>query len=156
MASVSLTRSFRDQTFLTPVPPLTPALSQRPAPPLDEIRRRRQEYVDTLKELMRAPDGNYVEGFTLPGHSRPPTPVPKKGEFERNNPLSLDEEVHNSHPALLNLSLTLIIRILGNNGLNTWICARPSYKTYNARKYNLSYEIGILKIGQVSGTIILS
>ena len=84
------------QTFLTPAPPLTSELSSRPVPPLAEVQRHRQEYVDTLKELMRAPDGNYEEGFMLPGHSRPPTPVPKQGEFEKNNPLSLDAEVPQS------------------------------------------------------------
>jgi hypothetical protein len=47
---------------------------------------------------MRAPDGNYAEGFTLPGQSRPPTPIPKQGEFEKNNPLSLDAEVIRPSP----------------------------------------------------------
>ena len=61
--------------------------------PLTEVRRRRQEYVAALKEVMQAPDGNYAEGFILPGQSRPPTPVLKQGAFEKNNPLSLDEEV---------------------------------------------------------------
>jgi hypothetical protein len=48
---------------------------------------------------MQAPDGNYEPGFTLPGQSRPPTPTEKqkRGEFERNNPLSLDEQVCRSH-----------------------------------------------------------
>ena len=92
---------------MTPVPPLTSELSPRPIPPLSEVRRRREEYVDALKELMRAPDGNYAEGFTLPGQSRPPTPIPKQGEFEKNNPLSLDAEVFrpplSEHSRQLNL-----------------------------------------------------
>ncbi|KAG8867855.1 hypothetical protein FRC20_004674 [Serendipita sp. 405] len=86
-------RSLAWKTLLTPVPPLTDELSTRPIPPLDEVRRQREIYVELLKEVMRAPDGNYEEGFILPGQSRPPTPTPtRRGEFERNNPLSLDEQ----------------------------------------------------------------
>ncbi|KIM28970.1 hypothetical protein M408DRAFT_8402 [Serendipita vermifera MAFF 305830] len=85
-------RSLAWKAFLTPVPPLTSELSPRPIAPLTEVRRRRLEYVAALKQVMQAPDGNYAEGFTLPGQSRPPTPVPKQGAFEKNNPLSLDEE----------------------------------------------------------------
>lgn len=81
------------QTFLTPVPPLTSELSTRPIPPLSQVRRRREEYVEALKVVMQAPDGNYEPEFTLPGQSRPPTPTEKSGEYSRNNPLSLDEEV---------------------------------------------------------------
>lgn len=81
------------QAFLTPVPPLTSELSPRPIAPLTEVRRGRQAYVAALKEVMQSPDGNYAEGFTLPGQSRPPTPVPRQGAFEQNNPLSLDEHV---------------------------------------------------------------
>jgi TBC1 domain family protein 5 len=63
--------------------------------PLNEVRRARVAYTEALKTVMQAPDGNYEPGFTLPGQSRPPTPTEKqkRGEFERNNPLSLDEQV---------------------------------------------------------------
>jgi TBC1 domain family protein 5 len=43
---------------------------------------------------MRAPDGSYEDGFVVPGS----TTSPKKNErtaadLEKNNPLSLDDEV---------------------------------------------------------------
>ncbi|CAG7846481.1 SubName: Full=Related to molybdenum cofactor biosynthetic protein {ECO:0000313/EMBL:CCA66895.1} [Serendipita indica DSM 11827] len=85
-------RSLAWKALLMPAPPLTTELSQHPVPPLAEIRRRRDLYVDVLRDLMQAPDGNYEEGFILPGHSRPPTPALKTGTFEKNNPLSLDEQ----------------------------------------------------------------
>ena len=44
---------------------------------------------------MRAPDGSYEAGFTLPGETEAlPTVKQQKGDWERNNPLSLDEEVN--------------------------------------------------------------
>ncbi len=43
---------------------------------------------------MRAPDGSYEAGFTLPGETEAlPTVKQQKGDWERNNPLSLDEKV---------------------------------------------------------------
>ena len=62
---------------------------------------------------MQAPDGNYEEGFVLPGQSRPPTPNLKTGTFEKNNPLSLDEQVRN---ALVSRPRSNDYRILGSDG----------------------------------------
>lgn len=43
---------------------------------------------------MRAPDGSYDESFLLPRQVKPPTPVAKPEiDWEKNNPLSLDEQV---------------------------------------------------------------
>ncbi len=45
-------------------------------------------------EKMRAPDGGYEEGFTIPGSGASPTRSEKAGgNLEKNNPLSLDNEV---------------------------------------------------------------
>lgn len=63
-------------------------------PPLDSLRASRKEYTKLLLEKMRAPDGSYEDGFVIPGS----TTSPKRNErnaadLEKNNPLSLDDEV---------------------------------------------------------------
>lgn len=65
---------------------------------------------------MQAPDGNYEDGFTLPGQSRPPTPTPSGEAFERNNPLSLDEQVREPTMLLIATAYRLLFRIPGSNG----------------------------------------
>lgn len=43
---------------------------------------------------MRAPDGSYEEGFTVPGCSELPRPSEDEtANLQRNNPLSLHEDV---------------------------------------------------------------
>lgn len=42
---------------------------------------------------MRAPDGSYEEGFIAPGGEKLPTRTVQPGNLERNNPLSLHDEV---------------------------------------------------------------
>ena len=81
-----------------------------------------------LMEKMRAPDGGYEEGFTVPGTGEvPPRTEKGGGNLEKNNPLSLHDEV----------SLTFLIRpcgdpryprIHGGNGLLLPSCGRQSYK----------------------------
>jgi hypothetical protein len=42
---------------------------------------------------MRAPDGSYEDGFVAPGGEKTPARTSQPGNLERNNPLSLDDEV---------------------------------------------------------------
>lgn len=42
---------------------------------------------------MRAPDGSYEEGFIPPGGEKLPARTVLPGNLERNNPLSLHDEV---------------------------------------------------------------
>lgn len=42
---------------------------------------------------MRAPDGSYEDGFVAPGGEKTPARTLQPGNLERNNPLSLDDEV---------------------------------------------------------------
>jgi hypothetical protein len=42
---------------------------------------------------MRAPDGSYEDGFIAPGGERIPARTVQPGNLERNNPLSLHDEV---------------------------------------------------------------
>lgn len=61
---------------------------------LDNLKSNRKRYTDLLLDKMRAPDGGYEEGFTVPGLSTSPKRVSKPDiNLERNNPLSLHNEV---------------------------------------------------------------
>lgn len=42
---------------------------------------------------MRAPDGSYEDGFVAPGGEELPARASQPGNLERNNPLSLHDEV---------------------------------------------------------------
>lgn len=42
---------------------------------------------------MRAPDGSYEDGFVVPGGEQLPARTVQPGNLERNNPLSLHDEV---------------------------------------------------------------
>jgi hypothetical protein len=42
---------------------------------------------------MRAPDGSYEDGFIAPGGEKLPARAVQPGNLERNNPLSLHDEV---------------------------------------------------------------
>lgn len=71
------------------LPPDTPAV-----PPLASIRQSRQKYVDNLLLKMRAPDGSYEDGFVVPGSTNSPKRADRAAaDLEKNNPLSLDDEV---------------------------------------------------------------
>lgn len=61
--------------------------------PVEPLRVSRKNYVELLLEKMRAPDGSYEEGFSVPGSSTPPKSNKKASNLETNNPLSLHDEV---------------------------------------------------------------
>ena len=64
---------------------------------MGSLRAAREDYRRLLMEKMRAPDGGYEEGFTVPGSSAsPPRTEGSSGNLEKNNPLSLDDEVRSS------------------------------------------------------------
>lgn len=71
------------------MPPDTPAV-----PPLASIRESRKKYVNSLLLNMRGPDGSYEEGFVVPGSISSPKRTDRvAADLEKNNPLSLDDEV---------------------------------------------------------------
>lgn len=54
----------------------------------------RKEYAALLMEKMRAPDGSYEEGLVIPGTGASPPKVEQlRQDLEKNNPLSLDDQV---------------------------------------------------------------
>lgn len=68
------------------------------APPLKPVQVAREAYKTLLMERMRAPDGGYEEGFTVPGlGTSPPRTDKTSGNLEKNNPLSLHDEVGPSY-----------------------------------------------------------
>ncbi|KAH0583932.1 hypothetical protein H2248_009520 [Termitomyces sp. 'cryptogamus'] len=92
-------RSIAWKLFLTSEEPLSPSsLPARSSSLLHILRSSRQNYVNQLREHMRAPDGSYEEGFALPELSTPLTRQPASTEtvinLETNNPLSL----HTANP----------------------------------------------------------
>lgn len=66
----------------------------------------RKQYAQSLVDKMRAPDGSFEDGFTLPGTSQAPERTTKlEGDLDRNNPLSLDDQVCALHFYLEDISL---------------------------------------------------
>ncbi|KAJ7097997.1 RabGAP/TBC [Mycena belliarum] len=78
--------------LLPPDEPLQPL--PEATPPIASIRDSRKKYSSLLLEHMRAPDGSYEEGFTVPGSSSSPQRRASASDLETNNPLSL----HNENP----------------------------------------------------------
>ncbi|KAH7107355.1 RabGAP/TBC [Auriculariales sp. MPI-PUGE-AT-0066] len=85
-------RSLAWKLFMFPGPPLSTPVS--PARLLNELHSFRREYVELLSDKMRAPDGGYEEGFTLPGpgQNQPVKRAKVDLGWETNNPLSLDDQ----------------------------------------------------------------
>jgi len=79
--------------FLIGEPPLTEPPSETPAkPPIEELQKLRREYTTSLLERMRAPDGSYEEGFTVPGVQIDRSTGESSSNLDKNNPLSLHED----------------------------------------------------------------
>ena len=71
------------------MPPDSPAI-----PPVAPIKSARQRYINTMLATMRAPDGSYEEGFAVPGMNVSSLRAERTAaDLEKNNPLSLDDEV---------------------------------------------------------------
>ncbi len=76
-------------------------------------------------EKMRAPDGGYEEGFTVPGSgASPPRTEGSSANLEKNNPLSLHDEVRLSSPGHHGLELIGI-----QNPWREWFAAVELRKT---------------------------
>ncbi len=77
-----------------PDEPLQDVADVEAAPPWKRLRAIREDYRRLLTEKMRAPDGGYEEGFTVPGSgASPPRTEGSSANLEKNNPLSLHDEV---------------------------------------------------------------
>jgi TBC1 domain family protein 5 len=62
--------------------------------PIEAIKRHRKEYVKLMLETLRAPDGSYEDGLSIPGVGQLPRPSDKDAaNLQKNNPLGLDEDV---------------------------------------------------------------
>lgn len=62
-------------------------------------------------DKMRAPDGSYEEGFIIPGLGTSPARVDRSGEdLDRNNPLSLHDEVRIVHDSVI-MQIIIVLRI---------------------------------------------
>ena len=98
------------QLFLVQAEPLQSSTIEVPcAPPLDALRRGRQDYAKLLMDKMRAPDGSYEEGFIIPGLGTSPARIDRSGEdLERNNPLSLHDEVRIVHYSIITQIITIL------------------------------------------------
>ncbi|KAI1784049.1 RabGAP/TBC [Ganoderma leucocontextum] len=73
--------------------PLHDVADVEATPPRKPLRSAREDYQRLLMDKMRAPDGGYEEGFTVPGSgASPPRSDKGGGNLEKNNPLSLDDE----------------------------------------------------------------
>ena len=79
---------------MIPSAPLTPPDDQTIArPPLESCRSLRKDFASILLEKMRAPDGSYEEGFRVPGVELPRQSEQATANLERDNPLSLHDDV---------------------------------------------------------------
>ncbi|TFK86251.1 RabGAP/TBC [Polyporus arcularius HHB13444] len=86
-------RSMAWKLFLVPDEPLQDVADVEAAPPWKRLRASREDYRRLLMEKMRAPDGGYEEGFTVPGSgASPPRTEGSSANLEKNNPLSLHDE----------------------------------------------------------------
>ncbi|OSC96605.1 hypothetical protein PYCCODRAFT_1440937 [Trametes coccinea BRFM310] len=86
-------RSMAWKLFLVPNEPLQSVAEVEAVPPLKPVQAAREAYRALLMEKMRAPDGGYEEGFTVPGlGTLPPRTTNASGNLEKNNPLSLHDE----------------------------------------------------------------
>ena len=83
------------QIFLVSVDPIYPQLELPPDPAVYRrcLSESRNRFTTLLFEKMRAPDGSYEDGFIAPGGEKLPARTLQPGNLERNNPLSLHDEV---------------------------------------------------------------
>ncbi|GJE98099.1 RabGAP/TBC protein [Phanerochaete sordida] len=88
-------RSLAWKLFLIEAGPLQPQPDVQARIPLDAIKTARTQYQKLFLDKMRAPDGGYEEGVTIPGTRTSPRRTERTGgDLDLNNPLSL----HNENP----------------------------------------------------------
>lgn len=93
------TRPYSEFTklFLIADAPLTePEETSLAKPPFHAIKRLREEYKRLMLENLRAPDGSYEDGLSIPEIGQLPRRADNfAANLQKNNPLSLDEDVCN-------------------------------------------------------------
>ena len=94
--------------------------------PMGALRVSRKKYVELLLEKMRAPDGSYEEGFSVPDSSTPPKSNNNAANLETNNPLSLHDEVWNGW---LSIVILLTPEHLWQNPWREWFASVELRKT---------------------------
>lgn len=95
LENVKYVGSHSSKLFLLGEAPLTEPPSETPAkPPIQELRNIRKDYTSSLLEKMRAPDGSYEEGFSVPGVHLDRSSAESSSNLDKNNPLSLHEDVY--------------------------------------------------------------
>lgn len=92
------------------------------------MNESRKQYTTLLLEKLRAPDGSYEDGFIAPGGENLPTRSSQPGNLERNNPLSLHNEVRtpldcSDDSVTGNLTFIHCILSLLQNPWNEWFAA---------------------------------
>lgn len=81
------------QLFLVQAEPLQTKSDVISVSQLQALRTARHDYTTLLLEKMRAPDGSYEDGLTIPGTNEPPSRVAQSRlDLSKNNPLSLDDQ----------------------------------------------------------------
>jgi TBC1 domain family member 5 len=74
--------------------PLPSQMNDHAVAPVEAIKSFRKEYQKLFLEKMRAPDGGYEDGLTIPGTNiSPPRTERTSGNLDLNNPLSLHDAV---------------------------------------------------------------
>jgi hypothetical protein len=111
---------------------MPPEMSSKP--PLDSLRASRKNYAETLLVTMRAPDGSYEEGFVLPGSTTSPQSERTAANLEKNNPLSLDDEVRGHCVYMKHMNLNILYRTHGKNGLPLSSFGRQSCRMLKERE----------------------
>ena len=120
--------SHGNKLFLVPNEPLQDVAEVQAAPPLKPVQIAREKYKELLMEKMRAPDGGYEEGFTVPGlGTSPPRTEKSTGNLEKNNPLSLHDEVRAFWPPCT--PGVLISTAAPQNPWREWFAAMELRKT---------------------------
>jgi hypothetical protein len=102
--------------------------------PLETLRASRKNFAESLLQTMRAPDGSYEEGFVVPGSTTSPKSERMAANLEKNNPLSLDDEVWGGSCWSQNLSLNILCRTPGKNGLPLSSFVRQSCRMSKERE----------------------
>ncbi|TFK45991.1 RabGAP/TBC [Heliocybe sulcata] len=97
-------RSIVWKVFLTPEDPLKPRSDLTLNSFLESWKGYREQYADLLLQHLRAPDGSYEERLVIPGSNISPGRSRINSDLDKNNPLSLDQNVRVSVLVILHAS----------------------------------------------------
>jgi TBC1 domain family protein 5 len=103
---------------------------------MESVRACRIDFTSLLLEKMRAPDGTFEDGFIIPGTDAPPSRTGNRTKnLERNNPLSLHDEVC-APMGPTEQPYRREARIRGMNGSHPLSCERPFFRTLSERMFH--------------------